>query len=59
MNPPEADRRDGDGLGLRALSESEYASVRTYGTGDSISPRAFPDVILAVADFMPPAGPDA
>ena len=39
-------------------SGSEYASVRTYRVGDSISPRAFPDVILAVADFMPPAGPD-
>ncbi len=34
---------------------SEYASVHTYGAGDSISPRAFPDVVLAVADFMPPA----
>ena len=36
-------------------SGSEYASVHTYGAGDSISPRAFPDVVLAVADFMPPA----
>ena len=35
---------------------AEYAAVRTYGSGDSISPRAFPDVILAVSDFMPPAG---
>ena len=34
-------------------SGSEYASVRTYRVGESISPRAFPDVILAVADFMP------
>ena len=36
-------------------SGSEYASVRTYRVGESISPRAFPDVVLAVADFMPPA----
>ncbi len=36
-----------------------YASVRTYQAGESISPRAFPDVVLAVADFMPPAGPDS
>ena len=38
---------------------SEYTSVRTYRSGDSISPGAFPDVSLAVDDFMPPApGPD-
>ena len=36
-------------------SGAEYAAVRTYGPGESISPRAFPDVVLAVADFMPPA----
>ena len=36
-------------------SGSEYATVRTYRAGDSISPRAFPDVVLAVDDFMPPA----
>ncbi len=35
-------------------SGSEYAIVRTYRVGESISPRAFPDVVLAVADFMPP-----
>ena len=35
-------------------SGSEYTSVRTYRVGESISPRAFPDVVLAVADFMPP-----
>ena len=34
---------------------SEYTSVRTYRSGDSISPGAFPDVYLAVDDFMPPA----
>jgi Uma2 family endonuclease len=38
---------------------SEYASVRVYRSGESIAPRAFPDVSLAVDDFMPPApGPD-
>ncbi len=40
-------------------SGAEYAAVRTYRVGDSISPRAFPDVVLAVSDFMPPAGPDS
>ena len=37
---------------------AEYAAVRTYRAGDSVSPRAFPDVVLAVSDFIPPAGPD-
>ena len=37
---------------------AEYATARTYGPGESISPRAFPDVVLTVTDFMPPAGPD-
>ena len=36
-------------------TETGYATVRTYRPGESISPRAFPDVILAVTDFMPPA----
>ena len=36
-------------------SGSEYASVSAYRAGDSISPRAFPDVALAVDEFMPPA----
>lgn len=40
-------------------SSSEYTAVRVYQAEDSISPRAFPDVILAVSDFMPPAGPDS
>ena len=40
-------------------SGSEYASVRTYRVGESISPRAFPDVVLAVADFMPPVGEES
>jgi Uma2 family endonuclease len=34
---------------------AEYAAVNTYRVGDTISPRAFPDVVLAVSDFMPPA----
>ncbi len=34
---------------------AEYAAVQTYRAGESISPRAFPDVVLAVVDFMPPA----
>ena len=36
-------------------SGAEYAAVRTYRAGESISPRAFPDVVLTVSDFMPPA----
>ena len=36
-------------------SGSSYATVTTYHPGDSISPRAFPDVTLAVDEFMPPA----
>ncbi len=43
------------------LTGTEYATSRTYRAGDSISPRAFPDVVLALDDFMPPAsrGQDA
>ena len=37
---------------------SGYATVRTYRPGESISPRSFPDVVLAVADFVPPADED-
>ena len=38
---------------------SEYITARTYRSGDSISPGTFPDVSLALDDFMPPApGPD-
>ena len=37
-------------------SGAEYAAVRAYQAEDSISPQAFPDVILTVSDFMPPAG---
>ncbi len=36
-------------------SGSEYASVNVYRPGDSISPGAFPDVAVAVDEFMPPA----
>ena len=36
-------------------SDSTYANINTYRPGDSISPRAFPDVALAVDEFMPPA----
>ena len=38
---------------------SEYTTVRTYRSGESIGPGAFPDVSLAIDDFLPPApGPD-
>ena len=37
-------------------SGAEYTAVRIYRAGESICPRAFPDVVLAVSDFMPPAG---
>ncbi len=40
-------------------SGTEYTTARAYRSGDNISPGAFPDVSLAVDDFMPPApGPD-
>ena len=32
----------------------EYATVRYYGAGESISPRAFPDVVLQVDQIIPP-----
>ena len=35
-------------------SGSGYTEVRVYRPGDSITLSAFPDVSLAVADFMPP-----
>lgn len=42
-----------------APAGSAYTVVRTYRPGDSITLGAFPDVSLAVDDFMPPApGPD-
>ena len=36
-------------------SGTEYATSRTYQTGDSISPGAFPDIVLSIDEFMPPA----
>ncbi len=36
-------------------SETGYVNAATYRPGDSISPGAFPDVVLAVEEFMPPA----
>lgn len=39
-------------------SSSTYATVTTYRPGDTVSPRAFPDVTLAVNDFMPPPSRD-
>ena len=36
-------------------SGSAYTTVRTFQPGESISPQAFPDMVLAVADFIPPA----
>ena len=36
-------------------SGSDYATNTIYRPGDTMSPRAFPDVILAVDEFMPPA----
>ena len=36
-------------------SGPEYTSVSTFRGGDSISPGAFPDMALAVDEFMPPA----
>ena len=39
------------------LSDSAYTSIRTYQPVESISPQAFPDVSLAVSDFVvPPDG---
>ncbi len=40
-------------------SGAQYAAVHVYQAEGSISPRAFPDVVLSVSDFMPPAGPDS
>ena len=49
--------RDGTVTVYTSLSDSAYTSIRTYLPGESISPQAFPDVSLAVADFvLPPDG---
>ena len=40
-------------------SGSAYTTARVYQSGESIAPQAFPDVVLPIDDFMPPApGPD-
>ena len=44
--------RDAVVTAYTGLSESVYTSVRTYRPGESISPQAFPDVSLAVDDFV-------
>ena len=44
--------RNGTVTAYTGLSDSTYTSIRTYQTGESISPQAFPDVSLAVADFV-------
>ena len=33
--------------------DGAYRNLRTVAAGESISPRAFPDVVLAVSDFLP------
>ena len=49
--------RDGTVTVYTSLSDSAYTSIRTYHAGESISPQAFPDVSLAVSDFVvPPDG---
>lgn len=40
-------------------SGSAYATSHTYRSGDTVSSQAFPDVALAVDDFMPPASDGA
>ncbi len=34
---------------------SEYTTVRVCRSGESVAPRAFPDAVLSIDDFMPPA----
>ncbi len=49
--------QDGTVTVYTGLLDSAYTSVRTYQAGESISPQAFPEVSLAVADFVvPPDG---
>ena len=47
--------RSGQVVSCADPSGSAYATVRTFHPGDSISPQAFPDIVLAVADIIPPA----
>ena len=51
-----ANLRTSEVTAYTAPSGPEYSTVRIYRAGDTISPSAFPDVVLAVSDFMPPAG---
>ena len=46
--------RDGTVTVYTGLSDSAYTSIRTYLPGESISPQSFPDISLAVADFIAP-----
>ncbi len=46
--------RDGVVTVYTGQSGSEYANVRTYLSSENISPQAFPDVSLSVADFVAP-----
>ena len=46
--------RDGTVTVYTGLYDSAYTGIRTYLPGESISPQAFPDVSLAVADFVAP-----
>lgn len=38
----------------RDRAEGFWRSIQTYGRGESISPIAFPDVLIAVDDILPP-----
>ena len=44
--------RDATVTAYTGLSDSAYTNIRIYQAGESISPQAFPDVSLAVADFV-------
>ena len=35
-----------------------YASIHTVPAGGALSPQAFPDLTLSLADYMPPIAPD-
>ncbi len=38
-------------------ADGSYATVRTIPAGGAISPQAFPDLVLQLREFMPPANP--
>ena len=46
--------RNGDVTSYADPVGSAYTTVRTFRPGESISPRAFPDIVLAVDAFIPP-----